>query len=64
MGETTYYKRNRETALNRATDYYENNKKVLSKKAKSKFRELSDEAKYIKREYGRNRYHMSEEKKD
>ena len=31
---------------------------------KSKYRELSDEEKNIKREYGKNRYHnMSEEKK-
>ena len=36
---------------------------VLGKK-KSKYRELSEEEKNIKREYGKNRYHnMSEEKK-
>ena len=29
MGETTCYKRNRETILNRAKDYYENKKEVL-----------------------------------
>ena len=29
MSGTTYYQRNRETILNRAKDYYENNKKVL-----------------------------------
>ena len=29
MAETTYYQRNRETVLNRAEDYYENNKEVL-----------------------------------
>ena len=29
MSETTYYQRNREVILNRAKDYYENNKKLL-----------------------------------
>ena len=35
---------------NRAKDYYENNKKLLSEKAKNKYRELSEEDKNIKRE--------------
>ena len=29
MSGTTYYQRNREVILNRAKDYYENNKKLL-----------------------------------
>ena len=29
MNNTTYYKRNREVILNRAKDYYENNKERL-----------------------------------
>ena len=29
MSRTTYYQRNREAILNRAKDYYENNKEVL-----------------------------------
>ena len=29
MSETTYYQRNREVILNRAKDYYENNKELL-----------------------------------
>ena len=29
MSETTYYQRNREAILNRAKDYYENNKELL-----------------------------------
>ena len=50
--------------LNRAKDYYENNKDELRLKARNKYRELSDDEKDIKREYGRNRYHdMSEEDK-
>ena len=57
MGETTYYQRNRETAL-------KNNKEVLREKAKNKYGKLSEEEKNIKREYGRNRYkNMFEEKK-
>ena len=52
MSGTTYYERNGDVIINRAKDYYKNNK----------YRELSEE-KNIKREYGRNRYHMSEEKK-
>ena len=57
-------KKNRETILNRAKDYYENNNKVLRDKAINKYRELSEEEKNIKTEYGRNRYHnMSKENK-
>ena len=56
--------KNRESVLNRAKDYYKNNKDVLREKAKNKYRKLSEEKKNIKREYGRNRYtNMSEEKK-
>ena len=29
MNETTYYQRNRDMILNRAKDYYENNKELL-----------------------------------
>ena len=64
VGETIYYKRNRDTILNKAKYYYENNKEVLRKRARNKYRELSEEEKSIKREYGRNRYHnISEEKR-
>ena len=50
----------KEVILNRANDYYE----LLRDRAKNKYRELSEEEKNIKREYGKNRYHsMSEEKK-
>ena len=57
MSVTIYYQRNREVILNRANEYYKNNKEVLREKAKNKYRELSEEEKNIKREYGRNRYH-------
>ena len=50
--------------LNRAKDCYRNNREKLKVKARDKYRELSDEEKDIKREYGRNKYNnMSEEDK-
>ena len=61
--ETTYYQRNRDVILDRAKKYYENNKKVLKDKTRDKYKDLSDDEKNIKREYGRNRYNMSKEKK-
>ena len=57
MSGATYYQRNREVILNRAKDYYENNRELLRERAKNKYRELSEEEKNIKREYGSNRYH-------
>ena len=60
----TYYQRNQNVILNRAKDYYENDKKRLREQAKNKYRNLSEEETNKKREYGENRYHnMSEEKK-
>ena len=57
MSETTYYQKNKEVSLNRAKRYYHDNIKLLRKKARNKHRELSEEEKNRKREYGRNRYH-------
>ena len=34
MSETTYYKKNREMILNRAKNYYENNKELLRESKK------------------------------
>ena len=57
-----YYYQN--VILNKAKDYYKNNKKRLKEQARDKYRSLSEEEKNKKREYGKNRYHnMSEEKK-
>ena len=41
MSGTTYYQRIREVILNRAKDYYENNKELLreTERAKDKYRE-------------------------
>ena len=64
MSETTLYQRNRELVLNRAKDYYENKKELLRERerAKNKCRELSEEEKKLKREYGKKIYHnMSKE---
>ena len=57
--------RNRETILNGAKDYYENNKEVLGEKSRNKYKELPEEDRNTKGEYDRNRYqNMSEEGKE
>ena len=49
--------------LNRAEDYYENDKERLREQARDKYRNLSEEEKNKKGEYGKNRYrNMPEEK--
>ena len=59
----TYYQRNRDVILNRAKDYYENDKERLREQVRDKYRNLSEEEEGKKREYGKNRYsNMSEEK--
>ena len=64
MSGMTYYQRNRDVILNRAKDYYKNDKENLRVQARGKYRNLCEEDKNIKKEYGKNRYHnMSEEKK-
>ena len=54
MSETTYCQRNRDVIVNRAKDYYKNDKKRLRDDARNKYRNLSEEEKNKKREYGRN----------
>ena len=63
--EKTYNnKKNRDVILNRAKDYYENDKEILRGLARDKYRNSSREEKNKKREYDKNRYHnMPEEKK-
>ena len=64
MSNTTYYQRNRGLILNRAKDYFKNDKKRLREQARGKYRNLSEEDKNKMREYGRSRYrNMSEEEK-
>ena len=55
MSDLTYYQRNRDVILNRAKDYYELDKKRLREQAKDKYRNLSEEERYKKREYRKNR---------
>ena len=62
----TYYQKNWNVILNKAKDYYKNNKERLKEQARDKCRSLSEDEKnkIRKREYGKNRYHiMSGEKK-
>ena len=62
--DLTYYQKNRDAVLNKAKNYYKNNKERLRGQARDKYRNLSEEEKNKKREYGKNRYrNMSEEKK-
>ena len=42
MSETTYYQKNRDVTLNRAKDYYENDKVRLRDNARNKYRNLSE----------------------
>ena len=43
MGEITYYQRSRDIILNRAKECYKNNKELLRKRAKNKYRSLSED---------------------
>ena len=63
MSNSTYYQRNRDVILNRAKDYYENDKERLKSTQEINIETYSKKNKK-KREYGKNKYHnMSEEKK-
>ena len=53
----TYYQRNRDVILNRAKDYQENDKERLTEQARDKYKNLSEEERNKRREYGKNRYH-------
>ena len=52
----TYYQRSQDVILNRAKDFYENDKKRLKEQARYKYRNSSEEEKTKKGEYGKNRY--------
>ena len=53
MNDLTYYQRNRCVILNRAKDYYENDKERLREQARDKYRNLSEEEKNKRSEYGK-----------
>ena len=60
----TYYQKNWDVIRNIAKDYYGNNEERLRMQARDKYRNLSDEEKNKKIEYGINRRrNMSEEEK-
>ena len=44
--DLTYYQRIRDVILNRANDYYENDKERLKEQARDKYRNLSEERKW------------------
>ena len=50
-------KKTRDVILNRAKDYYKNDKERLRDNATNKYINLSEEEKNKNREYGRNRNH-------
>ena len=47
--DLTQYQRNRDLILNRAKDYYENDKERLREQARDKYRNLSEEEKNKKK---------------
>ena len=49
MTNWTYYQRNRDVILNRAKNYYENDKDRLMEEARDKCRNVSEEEKNKKR---------------
>ena len=53
MSDSTNYQRNRDLKINRGKYYYENNKERLREQAKDKYRNLPEEEKTKKREYGK-----------
>ena len=51
MSEKIYSQRNKDVILNRAEDYYENNRERLTEQARDKYRKSSEEEKNEKRKY-------------
>ena len=48
--------------LEKAAEYYRNNKDVIKEKANDKYKSLPEEEKEAKRQYSRNRYNKTKEK--
>ena len=51
--DLNYYQRNRDEILKEAKENHENNKERLREQARDKYRNLSEEEKNKKREYGK-----------
>ena len=49
----TYYQKNKNVILNRAKDYYKNDKEKLREQAGNKYTNLTEEEKNEKKEYGK-----------
>ena len=45
MTETAYYKKNRDIIFNRVKNFYNNNIKILTERARNKYRELGQDEK-------------------
>ena len=61
--EETYYQKNRDVILNRAKDYYKDDKERLRQQTRNKYRNLSEEEKVKKENMGRMDIAISNEKK-
>ena len=60
----THYQKNREKNLNRAKEYYKNNKEAINEKRKQKYKELNDADKDAIKNGRMNRYNnMNDEAK-
>ena len=53
--ETTYYQKQQRNKMKQTNIYYKNNKEDSREKAKSNYKELSEEERNTKTEYGRNK---------
>ena len=51
--DLTYYQRNQDVILNRAKDYYENDKERLREQTRNKYRNFSEEEKNKKENAGK-----------
>ena len=51
--DLTYYQKNRDVMLNRAEDYYENDKERLREQTRDKYRNISEEKKIKKENMGK-----------
>ena len=51
--DSIYYQKNRDVILNSTKDFYEKDKEMLRGQARDKYRNLSEEEKNKKREYGK-----------
>ena len=60
----TYYQSNKDLMLKKTKEYYHANKDKINKRLRDKYKELPEENKIKRREYGKNwRDNMSEEQK-